>query len=155
MALRLVPKFKSQFKVVSNAQKCVGRDVSNGGIIRRAKNGITILSIMVTWALENAIETADSMKSRGYGLPGRTAFSIYRFDGRDKVAIIYLVTVGAYILTGAFLGGIKWRYYPTMKGVVFGAYPLSVFACYFALCIMPVILNVREEIKWNALKSAA
>ena len=35
---------------------------------------ITILSIMVTWCLENAIETADSMKSRGCGLPGRSAF---------------------------------------------------------------------------------
>ncbi len=42
------------------------------------------MSILVTWALENAIDTADSMKDRGYVLPGRTAFSIYRFDRRDK-----------------------------------------------------------------------
>ena len=68
MTLRFVPKFKSQIKVVSDAQKCVGRDISNGGVLERAKNGLTILSVMITWALENAIETADSMKSRGYGL---------------------------------------------------------------------------------------
>lgn len=53
-------------------------------LIKRAKHGIKIMSILVTWALENAIDTADSMKDRGYGLPGRTAFSIYRFDRRDK-----------------------------------------------------------------------
>ena len=90
MTLRFVPKFKAQLHVVSEAQRCVGRDVSDGTMLQRLKNAITILSIMVTWALENAIETADSMKSRGYGLPGRTAFSIYRFDDRDKTALIWL-----------------------------------------------------------------
>ncbi len=40
--------------------------------IRRAGR---VVSIVVTWALENALDTADSMKSRGYGLPKRTAFS--------------------------------------------------------------------------------
>lgn len=58
MVLRLVPKFKAQIKTVSDAQKCVGCDVSNGSILTREKNGINILSIMVTWSLENAIETA-------------------------------------------------------------------------------------------------
>ena len=43
-----------------------GRDISNGGLIKRAKHGIKILSILVTWALENAIDTADSMKDRGW-----------------------------------------------------------------------------------------
>ncbi len=47
---------------------------------------------MVTWSLENAIETADSMRARGYGLPGRTSFSIYRFDSRDSSALAWLVS---------------------------------------------------------------
>ena len=75
MSLRFVPRFTAQIKVISNAQKCVGRDVSNGGLIKRVKHGIKILSILVTWALENAIDIADSMKDRGYGLPGRTALT--------------------------------------------------------------------------------
>ena len=84
MALRFIPKFKAQMQVVSEAQACIGRDTKNGSVFRRVSNAIKIFSIMVTWSLENAIETADSMRSRGYGLPGRTAFSIYRFDDRDK-----------------------------------------------------------------------
>ena len=48
MTLRFVPKFTSQIKVVSEAQRCIGRDVSEGSIIQRARNGLTILSIMVT-----------------------------------------------------------------------------------------------------------
>lgn len=70
MTLRFVPKFKAQLSMVSEAQQCVGRDVSNGTILQRTKHAVTILPIMITWALENAIETADSMKSRGYGLGG-------------------------------------------------------------------------------------
>jgi energy-coupling factor transport system permease protein len=153
MALRFVPRFRAQLKVVSNAQKCVGRDVSNGSLLQRAKHGIKILSIMVTWALENAIETADSMRSRGYGLPGRTAFSIYRFDSRDKRAMVFLILCGSYILLGSILGGLYFRYFPTMKGVRFNAYSASLFLCYMALCILPVIINLREDRKWEALQS--
>lgn len=154
MTLRFVPKFKAQIKVVSYAQRCVGRDAGSGGVLRRAKNGLTILSIMVTWALENAIETADSMKSRGYGLPGRTAFSIYRFDKRDRAALIFLLLCGAYIILGSIAGGLKWRYYPTMRGVGFGAFPLSLFLVYLALCLTPVVINITEDKKWTALQSA-
>ena len=71
---------------------------------------------MVTWALENAIETADSIKSRGYGLPGRSSFSLYRFDGRDQGALAFLLGAGAFIVLMALRGGMDWQYYPIVKG---------------------------------------
>ncbi len=85
MVLRFVPKFKNQIVKISNAQKCIGRDVTNGNMLMKAKHGMKILSIMTTWALENSVETADSMKSRGYGLRGRNNFSIYRFFMERKL----------------------------------------------------------------------
>ncbi len=153
MSLRFVPRFKDQLKVVSNAQKCVGRDVSNGSLLQRIKHGIRILSVMVSWALENAVETADSMKSRGYGLPGRTAFSIYRFDSRDKRILVFFILCGGHILAGSAFDGLYWRYFPTMKGVCTELYSVSLYFCYLALCIAPVMINVREERKWNAIQS--
>ncbi len=154
MVLRFVPKFREQIKVISNAQKCIGRDVSNGSILQRAKHGINILSIMVTWALENAIDTADSMKSRGYGLPGRSAFSIFRFDSRDKKALCIIGGTGMYVLIGFLTGGIYWRYFPSMKGVPPAFYPISVFAAYLILCISPVIIELLEDRKWKHLQSS-
>ena len=151
MTLRFVPKFKAQLQVVSEAQSCVGRDTANGSLLRRAKNGITILSILVTWSLENAIETADSMKSRGYGLPGRTAFSIYRFDGRDKLALLWLLFCGGYIILGWALGGLRWWYYPIISGELSGAFPVSLQLAYLALCLTPVIMNRMEVRKWKRL----
>lgn len=153
MTLRFVPKFKAQLQVVSEAQHCIGRDTSEGSLLQRAKNAITIFSIMVTWALENAIETADSMKSRGYGLPGRTAFSIYRFDERDKTALLWLLFCGVYLLSGWAAGGFSWRYYPTIRGAAVTPFTVSFQIVYLALCLTPVILNRWEDKKWKLLRS--
>ena len=149
MTLRFVPKFRAQIRVVSEAQRCVGRDAAEGSVLQRAKNGVTILSIMVTWSLENAIETADSMRSRGYGLPGRTAFSIYRFDDRDKAALLWLLFCGMYMISGWAAGGMYFRYYPTMKGAEPTPFTVSFLLCYLALCLTPVLLDAREDRQWS------
>lgn len=153
MALRFIPRFKTRIKEVSEAQRCIGRNVSNGSIIERASHGIRILSIMVTWSLENAIETADSMKSRGYGLQGRTAFSIYKFDRRDKKALISIFILGVFVLIGGILGGLKWRYFPTMKGSPLGIMNISLWLAYMGLCLVPVIVDREEERQWKATQS--
>ncbi|MBE7026075.1 MAG: energy-coupling factor transporter transmembrane protein EcfT [Ruminococcaceae bacterium] len=153
MTLRFVPKFASQLKVVTNAQKCMGRDVSNGSIIKRAKNGLNILSIMTTWSLENAIETADSMKGRGYGVPGRTAFSIFTFDKRDKKALVCIVILGIYTFIGSLTGAIDFSFFPSMKTADVSAFGISVFAAYLLLCICPIMIEIWEVRKWKALRS--
>ena len=153
MTLRFVPKFRAQLQVVSEAQRCVGRDVSEGTVLQRVRNAVNILSIMVTWALENAIETADSMKSRGYGLPGRTAFSIYRFDERDKAVLTWMLSCGFYIACGWAAGGLYWRYYPTVKHAAVMPLTVSFQLAYLALCLTPVILDRREERVWKHLQS--
>ena len=152
MALRFVPRFGQQLRVVTRAQKCIGRDPSRGSLLHRIKCAGAILSVMVTWSLENGIDTADSMKSRGYGLPGRTAFSIFRFDKRDKQALIVLILLGAAVLAGAALEGLTWRYFPSVK---WSTAPLSlaVLAAYGALCAFPIILSRKEARKWKALRS--
>lgn len=153
MTLRFVPKFSAQLKTVANAQRCMGRDISKGSIIERAKHGLSILSIMTTWALENGIETADSMKSRGYGHPGRTAFSIFTFDKRDKKAFFFIVILGIYTLFGNLMGGMYFRYFPSMKTNEFSVFGLSVFVAYLTLCLCPIIIEIWEVRKWKAIKS--
>lgn len=64
MALRFVPRFTAQLKVIRSGQKAMGRDVSEGSLFARIRHGLNMLSILVTWALENAIETSDSMQKQ-------------------------------------------------------------------------------------------
>ena len=155
MALRFIPKFKAQMEVVSEAQACIGRDTKTGSVIRRVGNAVKIFSIMVTWSLENAIETADSMRSRGYGLPGRTAFSIYRFDDRDKAALAWLIFCGAYILSGWLAGGMYFRYYPTVKTAAWTPLTVSFMFVYLALVLTPVMINRKEARQWQSIQSKA
>lgn len=153
MVLRFVPRYLEQIKVISNAQRCIGRDVSQGNIIRRAKNGIKILSIMTTWALENAIETADSMRSRGYGLPGRTSFSLFRFDNRDKIAFSAILSLIGVVLIGAFKGENTIKFFPAIKFTQITGFSILVYISYLLLCMMPVIINIQEAIQWKHIES--
>jgi len=153
MSLRFVPRFREQIKVISNAQKCIGRDISSGTILQKARHGIKILSMMLTWALENAIDTADSMKARGYGLPGRTAFSNYRFDKRDTKVSVYILVCTAVITFGAVSGVYHFRYFPTIRGEWTGIGTFTVFAAYLALGALPIIVNVREDLLWKLIES--
>ena len=153
MSLRFIPQFKAQMQTVSEAQACIGRDTKNGSVFRRVGNAIKIFSIMVTWSLENAIETADSMRSRGYGLPGRTAFSIYRFDDRDKAALAWLIFCGVYLISGWMAGGTYFRYYPTVKTAAWTPMTVSFMLVYLALVLTPVILDRKEDRQWKSLRS--
>ena len=149
MAFRFVPRFAAQFREVSEAQRCIGRDLSEGSAVERIKKAASIVSIMVTWSLENAAQTADSMKSRGYGLSGRTAFSVYRLDGRDKALLVWLLLCGFYIVCGWAAGGIEFHYYPMITGAQLGAFQLSFMLAYLLLCLTPIVLDAVEDIKWK------
>jgi energy-coupling factor transport system permease protein len=153
MALRFAPRFRDQIKVIANGQRGLGRDPGRGNLWRRARQGLRLLSILVAWALENAVETADSMKSRGYGLPGRSAFSIYRFDGRDRRALLFIALCGAYILRGAAAGGLRFTFFPALSGAGADPYSLSLFAVYGLLCFTPLFINGREEYRWKSFVS--
>lgn len=154
MAFRFVPRFAAQFREVSEAQRCIGRDLSEGSAVERIKKAASIVSIMVTWSLENAAQTADSMKSRGYGLSGRTAFSVYRLDGRDKALLVWLLLCGFYIACGWAAGGIEFHYYPMITGAALGAFQLSFMLAYLLLCLTPIVLDAVEDIKWKHSGSA-
>lgn len=153
MILRFVPRFKTQLQAISRGQRCIGRDVSQGTLRERLRQGRKILSIMVSWALENAIDTADSMRSRGYGLPGRSSFALFRFDGRDKGLLTLMAGLLLLVGAGAFLGQNNIQYVPYVEAPAATAFSLAVYAAYALLCFGPVILDIKEDLKWRRLQS--
>lgn len=111
-----------------------------------------VVSIVVTWALENALDTADSMKSRGYGLPKRTAFSLFRFTLRDGICLGVLAALGGIVLAGSLTGGLKWWYYPAPGGAA-GAQAALWTAAFVLLAAFPLIFDAKEAIQWRASRS--
>ncbi|MBE6023893.1 MAG: energy-coupling factor transporter transmembrane protein EcfT [Cellulosilyticum sp.] len=152
MTLRFVPLFKKQFKKVMRAQEGIGNSSRKKNILARIKWAMKVLSIMVTWILENAIDTADSMNSRGYGLKGRSSFSLYFFQRRDAKLLIGLVLLVGSVLTGVLNGQTYMRYFPSVKLQPTTVQSIAVYIAYGVLCILPLGLQMVEDIKWHYLK---
>ena len=154
MSLRFVPRFRHQMEITAEAQRCIGRDVSMGSLWQRFKTAVVILSVTVTWALENAIETADSMKSRGYGLRHRTAFSIFTLQERDRYALVWLGFCGLFPGCGVMLSAFGFRYFPSIRYAPVDRTTIPFYIVYFALCITPAVLHIGEERQWNSINSS-
>ena len=149
MSLRYVPRFKEQFIRVREARRCMGRDINQGNVFIRIRNLAAILSIMITWSLENSIETADSMKSRGYGLPGRTAFSIYKFHKRDSIALTAMS-----VCTMAFVWLVTndkmyYRYYPVFERNLANIWSMMAYALFVIICSIPMLIDICDSYRFK------
>lgn len=144
MTLRFVPLFTKRLQKIRQAQRGIG-NAGEG----KLKNAVHSLSILTTWSLENAICTADSMKSRGYGLRGRTSYSRYPKTVRDLVLFAAILLLDAVMLVGALLKQTKAVYNPIFSLPPVTAFSYILFACYAALCFLPLALDISEERKWN------
>lgn len=153
MILRFIPKLSHQFRYIRDAQHCLGLDLNQGSMMRRKRNAIRIFSILIQWMLENSVDTADSMKSRGYGLSGRTSFSLFRFSLRDAV-ILSLVFVLDILMAAAFwTEHLDYYFFPAISELEIDFSSAVLIAVYFLLCFLPLISDRREDRKWNAIRS--
>ena len=152
MALRFVPRFFDQLRLVRTAQGQI-HQCEKKSPAARFKGGVRVLSIMVSWSMENALDTSDSMKSRGYGLGGRTAFSVFRFARRDAFIIASVAAESAGIAALLIFGGVKYRYYPFFKGNFTDAASLAVYVLYALLLLTPLIFDCWEGIRWTRSRS--
>lgn len=152
MALRFVPRFTQRIKLVSSAQRSLEPALGKS-VIKGVRHGLSVVSITTTWALESAVGISDSMKSRGYGLPGRTAFSIFRFDKRDALTVAALAVCAAVSVAAMALKRVYFRFYPSIKYNGWDAFAVLGCAAFAVLCLIPIIINVKEALKWRAIRS--
>ncbi len=145
MTLRFVPRFLEQFQKVHRARKGRGKD---GGI----KEAMAELSGVTTWALENAIDTADSMKARGYGLPGRTFYHNLRFDKRDGIAMGVILLLGGVVLAGGWMGQLDFYCFPQTGGSGVSLANLPYLMAFLLLCSYPLCLELWEVRRWNSIR---
>lgn len=151
--LRMVPCIKERARKIHTAQKGIGRGINQGNILRRTHNIFRIISIIITWMMENFVETSESMKSRGATLKGRTAFFIYRFDNRDRSFVITIFWCLTVLLIGVLLDQTAILYNPEI--ILNRITPLSYFfyVVYTFLCLLPMILQIAGEIKFKRLQA--
>lgn len=152
--LRSVPRIKQKAKRINVSQRGIGRGINDGNPFRRFMNMLRLLSILITWSLENFVESAKSMKCRGYSLKGRTAFSIYRFDNRDRGFVLAVAVCMTLIAMAVLLDQTGIYYNPeiVMNRITFISYIF--YVAYALLLLMPMGLQIAGEWKFKRLKNA-
>ena len=151
-ALRYIPLLRRKSREIGRAQKAMGIYTSDS-YPDRVKAVLRIFSALVTWSLENAIETGKAMKARGGGTKNRTYYSTYRFSGRDAALLAVVLLLTAIILIAAFSQQLEFRYYPTVTFPAITAGFAAAAAAFAGLSFLPVVLALMERMKWNYYKS--
>ena len=153
MTLRYVPLFRRQAVKTNQAQKALGL-YKEDSIPDALRGGMRVFSVMVTWALENGVITADSMTARGYGVGRRSHFAIFRFRRADGILVAVSLALLALTLTGLGLNAVGWEFYPRLTPPDFTVLSYLCYLAYGLLCLLPATLEILEAIKWRSLRSA-
>ncbi len=144
MTLRFIPLLSRRMHRILQAQKGVGN--GSGG---RLRSGLHALSILVTWSLEDAVDVSDSMKSRGYGLRGRTSYTRYFWTHRDVILFAAVLFLDVLTVVGVAVGQTRAMYNPYISLPAVTPLSYVLYAGYGLLCFMPLTLDLAEEQKWN------
>lgn len=150
--LRLIPRIGQEARRINLAQKGIGRGSNQGNIFRRFINCLRIFSMLITWMISALALESDSMRSRGSLLRGRTAFSIYRFDNRDRAFVIALFIYITMTAMGVILGASKMWYNPRIIWRPLNGIGIVTAIGYLALCFMPMALELWTEYRFHAAR---
>ncbi|XQY91373.1 energy-coupling factor transporter transmembrane component T [Metabacillus sp. HB246100] len=149
LSMRFVPLLRRRLTEIETVQKAKGSSVTEGRKKDRIKHGITIVQVLLTWSLEEAVQTADSMAARGYGLKNRSKYTPFKLKNYDIIAIIYLVSLASIGVLGWWLGDGVLMIEPVLETMKLQGrewFYLGAFSLYIGT---PIIIQGREVILWH------
>ena len=146
--LRMVPRIKGEAKRIHTARRGLGKGIDQGSLWQRLKNGIRIFSMLISWTIGSFATMSDSMRSRGSMLRGRTAFSIYRFDHRDRAYVVVLFACLTLTIMAILLGLTDMVYDPLIVWNPIKACNILFYAGYAILCLMPLMLELWTDYRF-------
>lgn len=142
MALSFIPRLKKNAAEINDARMLL--DSGSNRLSKSVKN----FSALLTLTLEESIDTADSMKSRGF-CGGRKAYSKYSFSFRDGICIVFTAAMFLALCVFKALGVSEFLFDPVIKVQNFSIAPLLVY-CVFSF--LPLIVDFTEDMRWLLLK---
>lgn len=152
MAFRFVPLLKRRLIEITNVQKTRGISLKYGTIKQRVKAGMSILFILITWTMEEALQTADSMKARGYGLGKRSSFYVYRFYKQDVFFLIWFSLTLVIFITQGIVGLGKLEIYPQLEVLSLSNGENYLLVLVLLFLFTPHFIEGREFLKWRLSK---
>jgi energy-coupling factor transport system permease protein len=152
LTLRFIPFMKRRLEEISLIQQSKGFSTKQGNWRQKAKTAMLYVQTLVTFSLEEAIQTADSMKARAYGTGTRSTYEYFKFHWSDFLAILYLIMLGLPALIGRFFGYGFFRVYPIMESWHLTPEDLVTFICYLLFLSFPILVEAGGMFRWRILK---
>ncbi|MDB4865862.1 MAG: energy-coupling factor transporter transrane protein EcfT [Cohnella sp.] len=153
MASALVPRLRRRLQELMLVQKMRGITVTEGSLVQRARNGTRLVGTLLSWTLEDALQTADSMQARGYGTGPRSSYPAFRFRWRDAIAAAGLVAA-AVVVFGLWVGGHGFlTIYPKLGAFGLSAGDRAAMLFYLVYLLLPLGWEWRDRKAWQALNS--
>lgn len=152
MAVRNLTLFRQQMQKIRLSQRAVGL-YPEGHLIDDIRGELRIFSILLTWALENGIITANSMAARGYGIGKRTSFTYFRWHAGDFALLICALLLSGAVICGIAQGVTEWQFYPVCEPAGRNLPYFAVLAAYAILALLPIIHEGKETLTWKRLQS--
>ena len=149
LALRFVPMLKEQIGEIIAVQKMRGYSLKEGPLLQRAKTGLLFVQMLLTISLEDAIQTADSMKARGYGGETRTSYHFYRWTWHDTSVVLLLSILVILILLFSIKGYGVVAIYPIVTVDILDTRHALVGVLALFVIGLPVILEGLEWCRWR------
>lgn len=150
MVLRLLPSYRDKLADFASARAGLrSKDEVEAGALMGVKEALMHVSMLMTWAFEGAVQTADSMRSRAYGMGKRSHYALFRFEARDGVLLAIVLCMAAGLLLFMLQGLASTQYFPVISFA-----PLDFAACvslalYAALLFVPLLVNLGEGLAWR------
>jgi len=136
MTVRFIPDFKMQWNTVKS-NSVVNSVFDDSTFLNKVNSYCIIFSAFITLCLENGLQTADSMRARGFELGGRTRYSPYKFRIEDLIIII-LSVFSAFVL--AFWGkNVNIKFYPEIRIPRINIYLMLICAAHIITVFFTVI----------------
>ena len=152
--LRMVPRIKKEAKQINTAQQGIGRGANQGNLWQRIRNCIRIFSMLITWTIDSLTTASESMRSRGSMLRGRKAFSIYRFDNRDRAYVVGNFACLTVIFMAVMLKQTDIIYDPRIIMMPVTTMSFVFYAGYAVFCLMPLGLELWTEYRFKKARRA-
>ena len=148
MALRFIPMLKRRMHSIKRAQKAMGL-YSSKSFVDRIKSSLRVFSGLIAWSLENSMEVSSSMTARGYGLKGRTNFSLFRFKPRDGILLGTSVLMSLSVIVAAAMKYTQFSFYPRITCINMSVYSVIAYTAFAILAFLPFIIEIKESAVWK------
>jgi energy-coupling factor transport system permease protein len=152
LTLRFIPLMRRRLEDIMMVQQSKGLSVTHGPWSAKLKNGMLYVQALLTYSLEEAIQTADSMKARGYGMGHRTSYEYFKIRKADITAIIYLSILFITIVFARFSGYGFLTVYPVMESWQLAWQDMVTLMLYMLFLSFPLLVEIGEMLRWRLSK---